>query len=106
MTRKCQISGKTAQVGCNVSHAHNKTKRTFLPNLQSLSFFSESLGKRIRLRATPRSMKTIEFHGGIDAWLLKKPNAKLPKQLVKIKKHILKRQAQNNQKEKNDKQET
>ena len=106
MAKKCQISGKTAQVGFNVSHAHNKTKRTFQPNLQSVSLFSESLGQRIRFRATPRSMKTIEFHGGIDAWLLKKPNAKLSKQLVTIKKHILKRQAKNNQQEKNDKQET
>ena len=92
MTRQCAISGKKAQSGHNVSHAQNKTKRRFLPNIQSVSLFSETLGYKVRLRATPRSVKTVEFQGGLDSWLAKKRLSQLQPALRQLKKRIEKRQ--------------
>ncbi|MBC6444146.1 MAG: 50S ribosomal protein L28 [Alphaproteobacteria bacterium GM202ARS2] len=91
MTRQCAISGKKAQSGNNVSHAHNKTRRRFLPNIQTVSLFSQTLGHKVRLKATPRSVKTIEFHGGLDSWLAKKSLAQLQPNLRQLKKRIEKR---------------
>jgi len=70
MSRRCQISGKGVLVGNNVSHANNKTKRRFLPNLQETSLLSDALGGMVRLRLTTRAIRTIEHNGGLDAYLL------------------------------------
>ena len=70
MPRRCALSGKAVQYGNNVSHANNKTKRRFMANLQVASVLSDALGHSVRLRLTPRGIKTIEHNGGIDAYLL------------------------------------
>src|SRR3546814_19146081 len=69
MARRCQITGKGALVGNNVSHANNKTKRRFLPNLQETSLMSDVLGTAVRLRLTVTGLRPIDKNGGLDAWL-------------------------------------
>ena len=91
MARRCAITGKGVMSGNNVSHANNKTRRRFLPNLQETSFLSEALGQMVRLRLSTRAIRTIEFHGGIDAYLLKSNSLKLDSQILKIKKAVKKR---------------
>jgi large subunit ribosomal protein L28 len=93
MARRCGVSGKGVQVGNNVSHANNKTKRRFLPNLQQTSLTSDALGDQVRLRITTRAIKTIEKNGGIDAWLLGTANSRLTPDLKRIKRRIAKRVA-------------
>ena len=90
MARRCSITGKGVLTGNNVSHAHNKTRRRFLPNLQTISLLSESLGKTVRLRMTTHALRTIEYKGGLDAYLLGTPNAKLPPEARRIKRRIVK----------------
>jgi len=88
MTRRCELSGKTVQVGNNVSHANNKTKRRFLPNLQVSSVLSDALGLPVRLRLTPRAIRTIEHNGGIDAYLLDTNDSKLSPEMKTLKKRV------------------
>ena len=89
MSMKCQLTGKTFQSGNNVSHAKNRTKRRFLPNLQNISFISEKLGRSIQLRVAASAIRTVEKKGGLDEYLLKKSNTELPPAALKIKKQIL-----------------
>ena len=86
---KCQLTGKTYQSGNNVSHAKNRTKRRFLPNLQNISFLSEKLGKKIQLRVATSAIRTVEKKGGLDDFLVTTPNSKLPNKAKKLKKTIL-----------------
>lgn len=88
MSRRCAISGKAVLYGNNVSHANNKSRRRFLPNLQETSFMSETLGRMIRLRLSTNAIRTVEFHGGIDAFLIKSSSSKLTPDLVRLKKTI------------------
>ena len=90
MSNMCQITGKKAMTGNNVSHANNRTKRRFLPNLQNVKFFSPALNRYLNLKITVRTMKSIEKNGGIDTYLLKKSNRNLAPEAQKIKKSILK----------------
>ena len=90
MSNTCKISGKKAMTGNNVSHAKNRTKRRFLPNLQNVKFYSESLKKNLNLKITVRTMRTVEKNGGIDSYLLKKNNRYLAPEAQKIKRSILK----------------
>ncbi len=87
MARRCLITGKGVQAGNNVSHAHNKTRRRFLPNLQISTFISEKIGA-IRLRVSTRAIRTIEKNGGIDTFLSSTPNSKLSSEALRIKKRI------------------
>ena len=80
MSRRCMITGKGVQSGNNVSHAINKTRRRFLPNLQTTSLQSDVLGEPVRLRLSTRALRTIESKGGLDAFLLGTPNRKLPEE--------------------------
>ena len=89
MSMKCQLTGKTFQSGNNVSHAKNRTRRRFLPNLQSITFISEKLGRSIRLRVAASTIRTVEKKGGLDDYLLSASNTKLPPEALKIKKQIL-----------------
>ena len=89
MSMKCELTGKMYQSGNNVSHAKNRTKRRFLPNLQNISFLSQSLGKRIQLRVAASTIRTVEKKGGLDEFLINTPNSKLPYEALKIKKLIL-----------------
>ncbi|OSQ39485.1 50S ribosomal protein L28 [Thalassospira mesophila] len=90
MARRCPVSGKGVLVGMNVSHAHNRTKRRFLPNLQQTSLLSESLGRSVRMRLTTNAIRTIEKRGGLDAYLIGTANTKLDASLLKVKRQIVK----------------
>ncbi len=89
MPRQCVITGKKVISGHNVSHSNIKTNRTFAPNLQIISFLSEKLGK-IRLRVSPRGLKTVEKNGGIDNFLLTTADRKLTDEALKLKARIAK----------------
>lgn len=93
MSRRCQITGKTVLSGNNVSHANNKTRRRFLPNLQETSILSDILGTAVRLRLCTRALRTIEHNGGLDAFLLGTPNRRLPEEAQALKRRILRAQA-------------
>ena len=88
MARRCAITGKGVQTGNNVSHANNKSRRRFLPNLQETSLLSDALGQMVRLRLTVHAIRTIEHNGGLDAFLLNTPNTKLPEEALKVKRRI------------------
>ena len=90
MSKMCEISGKRAMTGNNVSHANNRTKRRFLPNLQNVKFFSKILNKYITLNITVRAMRSVEKNGGLDSYLIKTSNKNLADTAIKIKKKILK----------------
>ncbi len=90
MSRRCQLTGRGVQAGNNVSHAHNKTRRRFLPNLQMTSLFSESLGRSIRLRLSAYAIRTVERKGGLDAFLLDVPTDDLEPKIQKLKKQVKK----------------
>ena len=92
MARRCFITGKGAQVGHNVSHANNKTKRRFLPNLQTTSVLSDALGP-IRMRLSAHAIRTIEHNGGIDAYLAAVPAAGLSAEARRLKRRIARAQA-------------
>ena len=89
MSMKCELTGKMYQSGNNVSHAKNRTKRRFLPNLQNISFLSEKLGKSIQLRVATSTIRTVEKKGGLDEFLLNTSNTKLPLEALKLKKLII-----------------
>jgi len=91
MARRCALTGKGVLFGHNVSHANNKSNRRFLPNLQNVSFLSEALGRTISLRLSTRAIRTIEFHGGLDAYLTSTPKRKLTAEVLPLKKVIVKR---------------
>ncbi|MBO0709784.1 MAG: 50S ribosomal protein L28 [Acetobacteraceae bacterium] len=93
MSRRCQITGKGVLTGNNVSHANNKTRRRFLPNLQETSLLSDVLGANVRLRLSTRAIRTVEHNGGIDAFLLSTPNRRLPAEALTIKRRIRRAQA-------------
>jgi len=86
MARVCPISGKRVLVGNNVSHANNKTKRRFLPNLQQASFFSDVMQRFVRLRLCARSIRTLERKGGIDGYLAQTRPSQLSPELRPLKK--------------------
>ena len=89
MVKKCDITNVKPMRGNNVSHAVNKTKRRFFPNLQNASFFSEILGKNIKLKVTSKGIKTVEKNGGIDKFLLNSKNSKLNIETRKLKKILV-----------------
>lgn len=90
MARKCALTGKGVLTGNNRSHAENKTRRRFLPNLQVVSLFSDALGGSVRMRLSTRAIKTVETKGGIDAYLLGIADTKLPEDARRIKRRIVK----------------
>ena len=90
MSKVCEISGKKPMSGNNVSHANNRTKRRFIPNLQNVKLYSVKLQKYINLNITVRTMKTVEKNGGLDSYLIKTSNRNLADGAIKIKKQILK----------------
>ncbi|MEB3702588.1 50S ribosomal protein L28 [Candidatus Bealeia paramacronuclearis] len=93
MPRQCVITGKKVMSGHNVSHSNIKSKRTFSPNLQIVSFLSEKLGK-IRMRVSPRGLKTVEKNGGIDSFLLNTSDRNLTADALKLKSRIQKASAE------------
>ncbi|MGE0222761.1 MAG: 50S ribosomal protein L28 [Acetobacteraceae bacterium] len=93
MSRRCEITGKGVLSGNNVSHANNKTRRRFLPNLQVTSLLSDILGSEVRLRLSTRAIRTVEHNGGIDAFLLGTPNTKLTEEGRTLKRRLQRAQA-------------
>ncbi len=89
MSRRCQMTGKGVQTGNNVSHANNKTRRRYLPNLQDTSLLSDALGTQVRLRLCTRALRTIEHNGGLDAFLTTTPNRNLPDEAQALKRRIV-----------------
>ena len=90
MSRRCELTGKGVQAGNNVSHAHNKTRRRYLPNLQKVSLISDVLGKTVSLRVSAAAIRTVEHKGGLDAFLLDAREADLTLGLRRLKKQIRK----------------
>lgn len=89
MSNRCQLTGKSYLNGNNVSHAKNKSKRRFFPNLHKITFTSEKLGCSIQLKVATSTLRTVEKKGGLDAFLLSTSNTKLAITAKKIKKQIL-----------------
>ncbi|KMS52883.1 50S ribosomal protein L28 [Novosphingobium barchaimii LL02] len=93
MSRICELTGKGRQVGCNVSHANNKTKRVFLPNLQNVTLLSDGLERSFKFRVSTHGLRSVEHNGGLDNWLLKTSDIKLSPNAVKVKRELKKKQA-------------
>lgn len=91
MSRVCELTAKGRQVGNNVSHANNKTKRVFLPNLQNVTLMSETLGRSVKLRVSMNGLRSVEHVGGLDNWLVKTKAEKLSDRAVKLKREIKKK---------------
>jgi large subunit ribosomal protein L28 len=89
MARRCDLTGKTVLSGNNVSHANNKTRRRFLPNLQETTLLSDVLGA-VKLRLSTRAIRTIEHNGGLDAFILAQSNGKLTEEGAALKRRLLK----------------
>ncbi len=92
MSRRCEMTGVGVLSGNNVSHANNKTRRRFLPNLQETSLLSDVLGFAVRLRLTTRALRTIEHNGGLDNFLITTPDRNLPNEAQSLKRRILRAQ--------------
>jgi large subunit ribosomal protein L28 len=88
MAKRCRLSGKGVLTGNNVSHAHNKTRRRFLPNLQETTVMSQALDEKVRLRISMQALRSIDHRGGIDAYLLASRDVDLDPQLRRLKKRI------------------
>ena len=92
MARRCEVTGKGTQFGNNVSHANNKTRRRFQPNLQVTSMLSDALGQTVRLRLSTNAIRSIEHKGGIDAFLLDAADTALSLDARRLKRRIAKAQ--------------
>ncbi len=88
MARRCALTGKGVQTGNNVSHANNKTRRRYLPNVKGRRLFSETLGQTVRLRIAMSTLRTIEKNGGLDGYLLATSRADLPSDMARLKDRI------------------
>ena len=93
MARRCELTGKGPQVGHNVSHANNKTKRVFRPNLQAISFASEALGNSYVLKISMNALRTVDKVGGLDPFLLKAKEGLLSPKALRLKRAIAKKSA-------------
>ena len=85
MTKKCELTGVLPLKGHNVSHANNKTKRRFLPNLKKITFKSDVLRRSIKLNVTNAALRSVDFKGGLDKYLKSAKNTKLSKRVLKLK---------------------
>ena len=88
MARRCELTGKAVLTGNNVSHANNRTRRRYLPNLQHVSLLSDALGQSLRLRVSAHAIRTVEKRGGIDAFLLKAKDDTLSLNARRLKRRI------------------
>ncbi len=95
MSRVCELSGKSVMTGNNVSHANNRTRRRFLPNLVNVTLMSEALNQRIRLRVSASALRTVEHRGGLDAFLMKEKEGNLSSKAAIIRRQVSKKLAEN-----------
>ena len=93
MSRRCELTGRDVQTGNLVSHANNKVRRRWLPNLCNVTLLSETLGKSYHLRVTAQALRTVEHRGGLDAFLAKAANDELSTRALRLKKDIAKAKA-------------
>ena len=93
MSRRCELTGKGPMTGNNVSHAKNRTRRRFLPNLNDVTLISEALGRSFKLRISAAALRSVDHRGGLDAFLAKAKDEELSDNALKIKKDIVKAQA-------------
>ncbi|WP_299621873.1 50S ribosomal protein L28 [uncultured Tateyamaria sp.] len=93
MSRVCELTGKGPMVGNNVSHAKNRTRRRFLPNLNDVTLQSETLGRGIKFRISASALRSVDHRGGLDAYLAKAKDTELSVNAQKVKKEIAKAQA-------------
>ena len=89
MARRCPVTGKGVLTGNNVSHANNRTRRRFLPNLRAHRLYSETLGESIRLRVSGHGLRTVERRGGLDGFLLDARDMDLTRELRRLKRRIV-----------------
>lgn len=90
MARRCELTGKGVLTGNNVSHAHNKTRRRYLPNLQITTLMSETLSESVRLKVCVSALRTVEHKGGLDEFLLDTRDVNLTPDMLRLKKRIKK----------------
>ncbi|HKL66108.1 MAG TPA: 50S ribosomal protein L28 [Roseovarius sp.] len=93
MSRRCELTGKGPMVGNNSSHANNKTKRRYLPNLNDVTLQSEALNRGIKLRISAHALRSVDHRGGLDAFLSKAKDEELSPAALKVKKEIARAQA-------------
>jgi large subunit ribosomal protein L28 len=93
MARRCELTGKAVLTGNNVSHANNKSKRRFMPNLSQVSLISDALGQKVRLRITSHALRSVEHRGGLDKFLLAARDSELSLNARRLKRQIEKRVA-------------
>jgi large subunit ribosomal protein L28 len=93
MSRRCELTGKSAQVGHKVSHSNIKTKRRFLPNLLNVTMISDALGRSVRLRVSANALKSVDHRGGLDSYLAKARDAELSPRALELKRQIAKKRA-------------
>ena len=94
MARRCELSGKDVMTGNNVSHANNKTRRRFLPNLCNVSLLSDTLGESVKLRVSAHALRSVEHRGGLDNYLLKASDTDLSDKARQVKVAIKRKQAE------------
>jgi len=90
MARRCELSGKGVLTGNNVSHAKNRSRRRFLPNLNNVTLMSESLGRSFSFRIAASTLRTVDHRGGLDAYLIKARDTELSPSALKVKKEVVK----------------
>jgi large subunit ribosomal protein L28 len=90
MSRRCELTGKGPMTGNNVSHANNKTRRRFLPNLQDVTLMSDALGRSFRFRISNHALRSVDHRGGLDAFLAKAKDEELSADALRVKKEIAK----------------
>jgi large subunit ribosomal protein L28 len=93
MSRRCELTGKAVQSGNLVSHSNRKTRTRFLPNLCNVTLISDALQRSVRLRVAAAALRTVEHRGGLDAFLMKAPDADLSQGARTLKREIVKKQA-------------
>jgi ribosomal protein L28 len=91
MSRRCELTGKAVMTGNNVSHANNKSRRRFLPNLCAVTLISEALGQSVRLRVSANALRSVEHRGGLDAFLVKAADSELSPRARLLKRQIAKK---------------
>jgi large subunit ribosomal protein L28 len=93
MSRRCELTGKTRQIGHRVSHSNRKTKRRFLPNLLNVTLISDALGRSVRLRISANALKTVDHRGGLDSFLLAAKDGELSRRALELKRQVAKKRA-------------
>jgi large subunit ribosomal protein L28 len=91
MSWRCELTGKTRQIGHRVSHSNRKTKRRFMPNLLNVTLMSDSLGRSVRLRISANALKTVDHRGGLDAFLMAARDGELSPRALELKRQVAKK---------------